>query len=57
VVRLDAEVERLQKKLGNEQFAAKASPDVVAKERTKLAGYEAERARAIEQLARLESAR
>ncbi len=56
VVRLDAEVERLQKKLGNEQFAAKASPDVVAKERAKLAGYEAERARALEQLARLEGA-
>jgi valyl-tRNA synthetase len=50
-------VERLQKKLGNEQFAAKASPDVVAKERAKLAGYEAERARALEQLARLEGAR
>jgi valyl-tRNA synthetase len=56
VVRLDAEVERLQKKLGNEQFTAKASPDVVTKERAKLAGYVAERSRALEQLARLEAA-
>ncbi len=54
-VRLDAEVERLQKKLGNEQFAAKASPDVVRKEREKLAGYEAERARVRERLAALEA--
>jgi valyl-tRNA synthetase len=45
LARLDGEVERLEIKLANEQFARKASPEVVAKERDKLAGYEAERAR------------
>ncbi len=50
IERLDAEIARLEKKLGNEQFVSKASPDVVAKEREKLAGYEAERARARERL-------
>ncbi|MBD5605192.1 MAG: valine--tRNA ligase [Candidatus Eremiobacteraeota bacterium] len=55
VARLDAEVDRAQKKLGNEQFAAKASPDVVEKERAKLAAYRAERARVADQLARLEA--
>jgi valyl-tRNA synthetase len=54
-VRLDAEVQRLEKKLGNEQFVAKASPDVVAKERAKLAEYEAERARVLERLALLDA--
>jgi len=53
--RLDAEVQRLEKKLGNEQFVAKASPDVVAKERAKLAEYEAERARVLDRLARLDA--
>jgi valyl-tRNA synthetase len=43
--RLDGEVERLVKKLANEGFVSKASPDVVAKEREKLAGYEQERER------------
>jgi valyl-tRNA synthetase len=55
VERLDAEVARLEKKLGNPQFASKASPDVVAKEREKLDGYERERERARAQLAALES--
>ncbi|MBD5654718.1 MAG: valine--tRNA ligase [Candidatus Eremiobacteraeota bacterium] len=49
VARLGAEVDRLERKLGNEQFTGKASPDVVAKERTKLAAYRAERERAVEQ--------
>ncbi len=53
--RLDGEVARLEKKLGNEQFVGKASPDVVAKEREKLAGYEAERARVRGRLAALEA--
>jgi valyl-tRNA synthetase len=47
--RLRGEVERLERKLGNEQFVAKAAPDVVAKEREKLDGYRAE-------LVRVESA-
>ncbi|HTV73908.1 MAG TPA: valine--tRNA ligase [Candidatus Acidoferrales bacterium] len=51
--RLAAEIERLERKLRNEQFVRKASPDVVAKEREKLAGYEGDRARARERLANL----
>jgi len=43
--RLDGEVARLEKKLGNEGFTSKASPDVVAKEREKLANYASERER------------
>jgi valyl-tRNA synthetase len=43
--RLESEVERLVRKLGNEGFTSKASSDVVAKEREKLAGYERERER------------
>jgi valyl-tRNA synthetase len=43
--RLEAEVERLVRKLANEGFTSKASSDIVAKEREKLAGYEQERER------------
>jgi len=43
--RLDGEVARLEKKLGNEGFTSKASPDVVAKEREKLASYASDRER------------
>ncbi len=53
--RLDAEVERLEKKLGNANFASKAAPDVVAAEREKLRGYEAERSVARERLRVLEA--
>ena len=45
IARLDGEVERLQKMLGNPQFTSKASPEAVAKNREKLAAYEAERTR------------
>jgi len=45
IQRLDGEVARLEKKLGNEGFTSKASPDVVAKEREKLANYVNERDR------------
>jgi valyl-tRNA synthetase len=55
--RLDNEVARLEGKLGNSQFTSKASPDVVAKEREKLAGYEAERARVRALLAGLNGTR
>ncbi len=41
-IRLRAEVERGERKLGNEQFIAKAAPDVVTKEREKLDGYRIE---------------
>ncbi|GAC1443779.1 MAG: valine--tRNA ligase [Vulcanimicrobiaceae bacterium] len=53
VARLDAELERLQKKLANEMFTSKASPDVVAKERTKFETFTAERARVTAALAAL----
>jgi len=53
LVRLDAEIARLEKKLANEQFTSKASADVVAKERAKLADYVAERARVAEASIRL----
>jgi valyl-tRNA synthetase len=43
--RLRAEVDRLERKLANGDFVAKAAADVVAKERTKLDGYRAELAR------------
>ena len=55
VVRLDGEIERLEKKLSNTQFTSKASPGVVAKEREKLAGYENERSQVRAQLAALEA--
>ncbi len=42
IARLIGEVERLEKKLGNEQFVARAKPEVVAAERDKLAVYQAE---------------
>ncbi len=54
IARLDGEVERLEKKLGNAQFTSKASPDIVAKERGKLTAYEAERERVRVTLAALE---
>jgi valyl-tRNA synthetase len=53
LVRLDGEIARLEKKLANEQFTSKASSDVVAKERGKLAGYAAERTRVAEASVRL----
>jgi valyl-tRNA synthetase len=40
--RLEAEIERLERKLGNERFVAKAPPAVVEEERSKLADYRAE---------------
>ena len=45
IARLDGEVERLHKMLDNRQFTSKASPEAVAKNREKLAAYEAERTR------------
>jgi valyl-tRNA synthetase len=42
LARLAGEIERLERKLANEAFVAKAAPDVVAKERAKLDGYRSE---------------
>jgi valyl-tRNA synthetase len=52
--RLRNEVDRGEKKLGNESFTAKAAPEVVAKEREKLEGYRSELVRVLTQLAELE---
>jgi valyl-tRNA synthetase len=40
--RLQGEIDRLERKLGNEGFVAKAPPEVVEAERSKLDGYSAE---------------
>jgi valyl-tRNA synthetase len=40
VVRLEEEVNRLERKLGNPQFISKANPGLVAGERAKLAAYQ-----------------
>jgi valyl-tRNA synthetase len=48
---LDSEVERLEKKLGNEKFTANAKPDVVSAERAKLDGYRRRREAVIAALA------
>jgi valyl-tRNA synthetase len=45
IARLESEVARSEKKLANESFVAKASPDVVAAERAKLEEYRRELAR------------
>ena len=43
IPKLDAEVERLEKKLANDKFVANAKPDVVAAERAKLEDYRRQR--------------
>lgn len=53
--RLRDEVERLERKLDNPNFVAKAAPAVVAKEREKLAGYRSDAARVETALASLNS--
>ncbi len=54
---LRAEIERGEKKLGNEAFVAKAAPSVVAKEREKLEAYRSELARVEVALAELKERR
>jgi valyl-tRNA synthetase len=53
IERLDGEIARLVKKLSNEKFVANAPEDVVAAERDKQAGYEAQKAKLAAALARL----
>lgn len=52
--RLTAEVERGERKLGDDKFVANAKPEVVAKEREKLQGYRKELERVRQTLAELE---
>jgi valyl-tRNA synthetase len=49
--RLRGEVERCERKLADSRFVANAKPDVVAKEREKLAGYQRELERVVKMLA------
>lgn len=53
IARLESEVARSERKLGNESFVAKASPDVVGAERAKLDEYRRELARTRDALAAL----
>jgi valyl-tRNA synthetase len=53
VKRLDGEISRLKGKLGNAKFVANAPEDVVAEEREKLAGYEAQMERTRTALSRI----
>jgi valyl-tRNA synthetase len=53
VQQLRLEIDRGEKKLGNEAFVAKAAPAIVAKEREKLEGYRGELARVEAALAEL----
>ncbi len=55
MARLDGEIDRLVRKFANVQFAAKASPEVVAREREKLTAYEGERARTQQRLGALDA--
>jgi len=55
--RLDGEIERVQRKLGDERFVGNAPAAIVERERTKLANFEAERARAHAALEEMREAR
>ncbi len=54
VAKLDGEIGRLEKKLGNEKFVANAPESVVAEQREKLTDYAGQKAKMTEALARLE---
>jgi valyl-tRNA synthetase len=53
LAKVEAEVERGEKKLSNENFVSRAAPDVVARERAKLADYTADRDELAARLAQL----
>ncbi len=55
VAKLDGEINRLEKKLGNERFVANAPESVVAEQREKLTDYTGQKAKMAEALARLEA--
>jgi valyl-tRNA synthetase len=54
LAKLDGEIGRLEKKLGNEKFVANAPAEVVAEQRSKLADYTAQKAKMAEALERLQ---
>jgi len=51
--RLQSEIKRSERKLADERFVANAKPEVVAKEREKLAGYQRERERVVKLLSEI----
>jgi valyl-tRNA synthetase len=53
ITRIETEVTRASAKLGNASFVERAPAAVVAQERERLAGFEATRARLLEQRAKL----
>jgi valyl-tRNA synthetase len=53
LAKVEAEVARGERKLGNENFVSRAAPDVVARERAKLAGFTADRDELAARLAQL----
>jgi len=55
VAKLDGEIVRLEKKLGNEKFVANAPADVVAEQREKLADYSEQKAKMAQALERLQA--
>ena len=53
ITKLEGEISRLEKKLGNERFVANAKPSVVQEQRDKLADYTIQRTKMTEALERL----
>jgi len=56
LIKLDSEIDRIEKKLGNENFISRAPLHVVEEQRVRCAGFEQSRDKVSEALARLASA-
>jgi valyl-tRNA synthetase len=56
LVKLDGEIDRIEKKLGNEKFISRAPADVVEEQRERRSGFEQSRVKLSEALDRLASA-
>ena len=56
LIKLDSEIERIEKKLGNEEFISRAPLHVVEEQRVRCADFEQSRDKVSEALARLASA-